>query len=176
MAVMRHSSIHACEDVYAPLSVRRSEAQISNNLFYDLTSTGTVAASFGESEGLESWVYNNVFYEVGDSDYSVQVAADVDFYNNIIVATTRYGVTNSSADTGYNIGYGSSILDFFGTESATNFSDDPQFVDAARGDFTLDAGFSPAVDAGNPLSGYDDVDGTINDVGAFGGPFGAWTP
>jgi hypothetical protein len=30
------------------------------------------------------------------------------------------------------------------------------------------------VDAGDPLSGYDDPDGSRNDMGAFGGPFGDW--
>ena len=48
---------------------------------------------------------------------------------------------------------------------------DPLFtVDAARGSYALDAS-SPAVDAG---SGLPDADGTPNDIGAFGGPGGAW--
>lgn len=33
---------------------------------------------------------------------------------------------------------------------------------------------SPLVDAGNPDAAYDDVDGTRNDVGGFGGPNGSW--
>lgn len=50
---------------------------------------------------------------------------------------------------------------------------DPQMVDPAHGDFTLEL-TSPAIDAGNPDAAYDDPDGTRNDLGAFGGPDGLW--
>lgn len=33
---------------------------------------------------------------------------------------------------------------------------------------------SPLIDAGNPEAAYQDVDGTRNDVGGFGGPSGSW--
>jgi hypothetical protein len=41
-------------------------------------------------------------------------------------------------------------------------------------DWTPDAA-SPAVDAGDPL-GAPDPDGSLPDLGAFGGALGAWTP
>ena len=50
---------------------------------------------------------------------------------------------------------------------------DPQFTDDASGDFSLRAGYSPAIDAGDPDARYDDQDGTRNDIGALGGPGGA---
>ena len=40
-------------------------------------------------------------------------------------------------------------------------------------DWTLDSG-SGSVDAGNPAAAYNDVDGSTNDAGAYGGPAGAW--
>ena len=48
---------------------------------------------------------------------------------------------------------------------------DPRFVDPASGDLSLQAG-SPAVDAG-PADAVD-PDGSRADLGAFGGPSGAW--
>jgi hypothetical protein len=54
-----------------------------------------------------------------------------------------------------------------------NVESDPRFADAAGEDFTLTS-LSPAIDVGNPAAGYNDVDGTRNDMGAYGGPSGAW--
>ncbi|MBN1772371.1 MAG: hypothetical protein JXB32_13965, partial [Deltaproteobacteria bacterium] len=53
-----------------------------------------------------------------------------------------------------------------------NLEADPRFVDAA---YRLGAG-SAAIDAGDPDPLLADSDGTRNDVGAFGGPEGDWTP
>ena len=47
-----------------------------------------------------------------------------------------------------------------------NISDDPIFVDAEAGDFALQEN-SPCIDTGHPDSGYNDPDGTRNDMGAF---------
>lgn len=57
---------------------------------------------------------------------------------------------------------------------ATNMTADARFVDAEGGDFNLLTGFSPCIDAGNPLSGHNDVDGSRNDMGVFGGLSGSW--
>lgn len=57
-----------------------------------------------------------------------------------------------------------------------NLGADPLFVDLAGGDWHL-AGGSPGLDAGPTDDGYEDVDGTRNDLGVFGGPLnldGGW--
>ncbi|MBI5489346.1 MAG: right-handed parallel beta-helix repeat-containing protein [Deltaproteobacteria bacterium] len=52
---------------------------------------------------------------------------------------------------------------------------DPVLVDPASDDYRLSPG-SPCIDAGDPDPALLDADGSRNDIGAFGGPDGAWTP
>ena len=57
-----------------------------------------------------------------------------------------------------------------------NVDADPEFTDAADGDYTLQAG-SPGINAGPDDDAYDDPDGSRNDIGAYGGPLsmgGGW--
>jgi len=48
-------------------------------------------------------------------------------------------------------------------------STDPLFVDFSNEDFRLQK-TSPCINSGDPNSAYSDIDGTRNDMGAFGGP------
>ena len=54
-----------------------------------------------------------------------------------------------------------------------NISIDPLFVDPDNGDFHLQSN-SPCIDTGNPDTQYNDIDGSPNDMGAYGGPGGDW--
>ncbi len=71
--------------------------------------------------------------------------------------------------------------DFLDPDTDGNLDLDPVFVvftdndDPLDDDLTLQA-TSPCIDAGHADAAYDDVDGTTNDMGAFGGPLGDWTP
>jgi hypothetical protein len=56
-----------------------------------------------------------------------------------------------------------------------NISADPKFVEPENGDFGLRKD-SPCIDAGNDDPIYIDVDGSRNDMGAFGGPQGNLRP
>ncbi|MFQ6616018.1 MAG: right-handed parallel beta-helix repeat-containing protein [Fidelibacterota bacterium] len=58
-------------------------------------------------------------------------------------------------------------------EGTGNISASPRFVDSSSGDFRLLPG-SPCIDAGHPGSEYKDPDGSRNDMGAYGGPWGDW--
>jgi len=58
---------------------------------------------------------------------------------------------------------------------ASNLDADPLFVDYPSWDFQLSAEHgSPCIDAGNPDPSFDDPDGSRNDMGAYGGPYGSW--
>jgi hypothetical protein len=54
-----------------------------------------------------------------------------------------------------------------------NITSNPDYVDSGNSDFHL-LGTSGFIDAGNPDAQYNDVDGTRNDMGAYGGPNGGW--
>ena len=67
---------------------------------------------------------------------------------------------------------GEQINNLLRDSGATDIEADPRFTDAEGGDFTL-SGLSPAIDAGNPSAGYNDLDGSPNDLGLYGGPEGS---
>jgi hypothetical protein len=56
-----------------------------------------------------------------------------------------------------------------------NLDVDPKFENALDDNYRLKS-ISTLVNAGDPAAAYNDVDGTRNDLGIFGGPAGDWTP
>ncbi len=62
--------------------------------------------------------------------------------------------------------------DFVGSAPATtDLFADPQFVNPSELNFHLQSA-SPARDGGDPSAAFNDVDGSVNDLGADGGPLG----
>jgi len=91
--------------------------------------------------------------------------------NSIVVHNTGAGVAGSRAPLlRYNDVWGNGS-DYSGlTPGVGSISAGPLFLDEAGGNYRLGSG-SPARDAGNPDPGYNDPDGTRNDMGAYGGPW-----
>ena len=93
--------------------------------------------------------------------------------NNIIVDNTHIGISGSTTagedNCHYNDVYGNEINYDDATPGVGAISVNPLFVDSAGNDYHLQAG-SPCIDTGNPLAQYNDLDGTRNDMGAYGGP------
>ncbi|MBI3979125.1 MAG: right-handed parallel beta-helix repeat-containing protein [Chloroflexi bacterium] len=93
--------------------------------------------------------------------------------NNVVTGNNKGGIACKSARYSvlrYNDAWGNPS-DYSGCPAgAGNISRDPLYADAARGDYHLRPG-SPAADAGNPDPAFDDVNGTRNDMGAYGGPW-----
>ena len=116
-------------------------------------------------------VWNNTFYNNTAPSSSQTIVTGADFQNNI--AQSLSGNVSVPAGADYNDYFDNGPDDNHSSEAHSLFVD-ARFTDAASGDLTLDAGFSQCVDAGNPLSGYNDADGTRNDMGAFGGAGSEW--
>ena len=103
--------------------------------------------------------YDNGTYGLGDYDATASswVVAYTDVYRN---GTDYYTVTD-------NTGYSGNLSENPGLR---DYSDDG---DADNDDLTLYAA-SPCTDGGNPSSAHADVDGSNNDMGAYGGPEATW--
>ena len=94
--------------------------------------------------------------------------------NNLITANAGGGIVcrhlESPPTIAYNDLWQNQPGDTLGcTLEAGNRSQDPLFVDAARGDYCLRTD-SPLIDAGDPDVALNDADGSRNDMGAYGGP------
>ena len=145
------------------------DAEITNNIFYRETGAWNYMFIFTQESTHRTIVQNNVFWQLKDCAQSIVFDNAVEFSNNI-VANNRCGVRYHSFTTpeaSYNLLYNPESPDVFeGDVFAT-----PRFTDPVRGDFTLHPD-SPAIDAGDPA--ITDPDGSRSDMGAFGGPYGAW--
>lgn len=122
------------------------------DLVYPAFEIGGGIESYLQSSGIE--ILNNVVY--GPFDWGVGLhqelgpASEVDY-------NLMWGQPSGYAGRGWG-GAGPHLL-----------AEDPRFVDPAVGDFHL-MGDSPAIDTGSPS--VSDSDGSISDLGAYGGPGG----
>jgi len=153
----------------------------------DVDGGGLFAGGSGTASFTNVAFYGNASSDTGTdrgSQIFQQGMGTIQLHNTIVQATSSsyalYG-----AGTGlfsYNDVYNSSLqsMTFGGTFSAgpRDISEDPSFINAhcsseSPSDFTL-SGSSPAIDAGDPDSAFNDVDGSRNDMGAYGGSGGLW--
>ena len=154
---------------------------ISNSLFVDNisltrggalrlydTSTATVVNNHfvGNSAGNEGGALSSQFVEL-------------DFRNNLVAFTSAgdgvHAADYGASDLTYNDWYSNVASDVGSGPSldGTNLFEDPLLSSYVAGSSCVDAALwpvsgSPLVDAGDP--GLLDVDGTISDIGAYGGP------
>jgi len=124
-----------------------AKLQAQNNVFVDLISNYYNGVSSSGQIRLEgsagSFIASNLF--LGNGLY---------LYGPLSLNTAIYN--NSTA------GYGGGMV------PQNTLAVNPLVVDTTN--FVLQAG-SPARDAGNPDPRYNDIDGTRNDIGIYGGPF-----
>ncbi len=116
----------------------------------------------------------------GSTGLAIKENSEVTLLNSII-ADTSGGPALYVADSILRVSYS----DIWGNEGGAaygvefiegdngNFAADPAFNDPASGDYGLGAS-SPCVDAGDPAASSNDADGSRNDMGAYGGPYGSW--
>lgn len=143
------------------------DLSLTNSIFRDNTCMqGTMFTALAPGVA-----WNNTFYNNTAPNSGVAIVVGVDFQNNITQGLSGYVATGETAD--YNDYFDNGPDDDHSSE-AHSLTVDAHFTDAGSGDLTLDVGFSECIDAGNPLSGYNDADGTRNDMGAFGGAGSEW--
>ncbi len=126
-------------------------------------------------------ILNNTIVMNGQSGIVVSQNSEANVVNNIVVRNLAYGVQcdrTSRIDVSYNDVFGNYVsggtsVDYAGCSPGTgDISSNPLFTNFESGNYLLQLG-SPCVDAGAPDLPFNDINGTRNDMGAFGGPLGA---
>ena len=143
---------------------------IRNNTFNDSNN----AISIEEGNYVRSmptlYVYNNVFH---DSNYGINYSSDafnsIEISNNIFYNTEEsIYIRNNSWNhwIRYNArNNGGITYDYFPLSNI-----EPYFFDPDNGDYRLTSD-SPLIDAGAPDEIYNDLDGSRNNIGVYGGPY-----
>ena len=115
---------------------------------------------------------NCTFYRNGAShndNYSIISFGDLNILNCIVSRGTLVDRANNKF---YSINSTYSLIQEVTVVGGTgNIVSNPLFVDPENSNFRLETE-SPAINAGHPGSEYKDSNGSRNDMGAFGGPFG----
>lgn len=107
-------------------------------------------------------VFNNTV--VGNSKGIVVLGGgDVEFRNNIVAFNEEAGFAPNGAVSAYNCVWGNGSANTPGTDG---IAADPVFRNALAHDYRLQAS-SPCINAGDPAVGFNDPDGSRNDIGAF---------
>jgi len=116
-------------------------------------------------------IINNTIISKSGRPFELLPMITPDIQNNILVTTEQYAYVYQYDDCSANISYN----DFWnsyqtGTQvPPTNLFLDPKFVNMDLQDYHL-LSSSPCINAGNPDPAFNDIDGSRNDMGAYGGP------
>ena len=172
-AIVRHLH-YQDSSVQEPLYFSNVDLEFENNVITGLE-FGRLATF--DDAGRDMNVVNNVFHGSAVRDGTlgalIHKGSSTDFVNNIVTANTAAGNLFSGSFAGhYNLDWGNDLGSDSSFAGEGNLSVDPWFADPDAEDFSLTPGTSPCIDAGDPSLA--DTDGSRSDMGAFGGPGGAW--
>lgn len=170
------SSAHISHNVFdgnavAVMPYFHALAVVQNNLF--VNNTHAYVANHLQDQGV---VIHNTF--VGSTQHAIAITAGyVDVVDNVVAGSTQSAMFQEYIQRGRvqcNLvsGRDPSLPMMMTVGVDGNLEADPRFVDFAQGDFHLGAG-SPGLDTGCDVD-LPDVDGSLPDLGAWGGPAGQW--
>lgn len=153
----------------AAIRVLASAAVKVSNCGLHSSGTGLLAEAGAQVVFNNNTVGNNTNYGVrGEAGATFSLLKNSIFVGNIVAISTD---SDAILDGGYNL-LNSNGVDFDGPAPLPNtITAVAGFVDAGASNFHLTQD-SPARDAGDPGVFFQDLDGTRNDLGADGGPFG----
>jgi hypothetical protein len=142
-----------------------SAASYENTVFF-----GNASSTSGSARGADVWASSSSSLVLLNSIVENDIATAL-LYGTGAGALTYNNVYNGNAsgstyDGSWSAGVGSFSI---GGNFVRGVCDDNAWND----DWTLVGGTS-TIDAGNPAAAYADVDGSTNDMGAYGGPGGDW--
>lgn len=150
------------------IGIRGSQLTIYNNIFTNNSSQYQGGAIHSLNSNLK--VINSVFYKNSSTLEGSAIYTDrpvrTEIQNNIFF---RNNSQSRQTDFYFASDDSTNLIEqynFFGNED-----NDPMFL--YEDDFRLYY-LSPCKDAGNPDPAFNDLDGSRNDQGAYGGPFGGW--
>lgn len=150
------------------LSLINSSVNIHNNIFINNQATAFGGAIL--SYNSETKIINNTFYK----NFSHNHGGGLVLYNSkndSIQNNIFYENTGNSGDSRISIVSSDSSNYYIDYNLLSVNSPDPGF--RSETDLRLSEG-SFCIDKGNPLKKYNDTDGSRNDQGAYGGPWGDW--
>ena len=150
------------------LFILNSDAVIKNNIFRDNDAVVFGGAMFLQNS--TAVIINNTFYNNTCINYGGGVVLQdpfiTDIQNNIFFGNLSFTGYNSIS---ISTGDSSNVNDQYNYFSFGSINQ--MFISNDNLHLTLG---SPCINEGNPAPEYNDVNGTRNDQGSFGGPLGDW--
>ncbi len=143
-----------------------NEAKVFNNVIKSkgVNSTGIKIIN---SQNIE--VVNNTILLKGIGINDATSTSNI--FNNIVVNTSDYGIEFSDASQMDYNAFWNNPVNYSGINpGSNNIEGNILFADSSKENYRLLSN-SPCINAGNPDSKYNDIDGSRNDIGAYGGPY-----
>jgi len=162
--------INNCSNSYGVYTNSSTEGIIANNVFYNNKNGLYTGGTFS--------VYNNIFHGQGgdgttscsEDNHAIYRSGTPTIFNNIFY-NNDVALNKNTGSAYYNSFYGQNNTNYCDCSAGIGDSaSDPKVTDLSNEDFTLATG-SPAIDAGHPSTDYNDVDGSRNDMGVYGGTY-----